>query len=174
MGVRPIRYMQVGMLGSFLGNFNGTPTTSAPFTCTSGCTGTYTATLSTHGNLFAIDGRAVLPLFGDRLQISGGGGIAWLETIQSADTGGVNVLATCPPLCNGSTRAHGPLELVEIKYFPGNGHVGLGFHVRAIQVNSSGLNFTSAGSGGNYRDNFLQIGGQISFQFAMHRSDKSK
>lgn len=31
-GIRPIRYFQAGLFGSFLGNFNGTPTSSATFT----------------------------------------------------------------------------------------------------------------------------------------------
>lgn len=52
-----------------------------------------------------------------------------------------------------------------MKYFPGNGHVGLGFHVRNIQTNSSGLNFDAANFGGTYKDQFLVIGGQVSMQF---------
>jgi len=173
MGIRPIRYLQTGFTAEFFGNFNGTPTTTAPFTCTSGCTGTYNETLSARGNLMAIDGRGVLPLLGNRLQISGGGGIAWLEASTTINTGGVDVQQVCPPVCTGSQRGHGPTEIVDIKYFPGNGHLGLGFHVRAMQIKSpSGLNFSI--NGGGYNDHFLSIGGQISFQFGMHGNKKSK
>jgi hypothetical protein len=174
MGVRPIRYLQGGLLAEFLGNFNGTPSTTAPFICTSGCTGTYSETLSARGNLLAVDGRAVLPVLRNRLQISGGGGLAWLEATGTANAGGVNVTQVCPPVCLGDLRGHGPTEIVEVKYFPGNGHVGFGFHVRAIQVKSSGLNFAAANSGGTYHDDFLLIGGQVSFQFGMHRDKKKK
>jgi hypothetical protein len=99
LGFRPIRYLQTGLWGSFLGNFNGTPDGTASFTCTSGCTGTYSATVKSHGHLLAIDGRAVLPLFRERLQISAGGGMAWLGISQSADTGSISVPNTCPPIC---------------------------------------------------------------------------
>ncbi len=167
LGVRPIRYLQTGLSGSFLGNFNGNPASTAPFICTSGCTGTYTAAIKTHGRLLAIDGRAVLPLLRERLQISAGGGMAWLGISESADTGNISVPQTCPPVC-GDANGHGPTEVVEIKYFPGGGHVGFGFHVRSMQIKSSGLNFNSAGLGGTYNDNFLLIGGQVSVRFGMH------
>lgn len=168
LGFRPVRYLQAGLSGGFLGNFNGNPDSTAPFICTSGCTGTYTATIKTHGRLLAMDGRAVLPLFRERLQISAGGGMAWLGISESADTGNVSVPQTCPPVC-GDANGHGPTEVVEIKYFPGGGPVGFGFHVRAMQIKSSGLNFDSASLGGTYNDNFLLIGGQVSVRFGMPR-----
>jgi hypothetical protein len=167
LGFRPLRYLQTGLWGSFLGNFNGTPDSSATYTCTSGCSGTYTAAIKSHGNLLAIDSRVVLPLFRERLQISAGGGLAWLGISQSANTGNVNVPATCPPIC-GDARGHGPTEVIEIKYFPGGGRVGFGFHVRGMQVHSPGLNFDAAAAGGTYHDSFLLIGGQVSVRFGMH------
>jgi hypothetical protein len=166
-GFRPVRYLQAGYAVSFLGNFNGTPTSTAPIKCTSGCTGTYTATIGARGTMLSIDVRPVLPLFREQLQISAGGGFTWINAIQHADTGGISVPNSCPPLCAGNTSGHGPSEIVEAKYFPGNGHVGIGFHVRNIQVTSSGLNFATANSEGIYRDHFLAIGGEITVQLMM-------
>ena len=120
----------------------------------------------------AIDGRGILPLLGNKLQISGGGGIAWLEAITTVNSGAVNVSQVCPPACIGSQRGHGPTEIVEVKYFPRNGHLGFGFHVRAMQIKSSGLNFSSPEN--SYNDQFLSVGGQISFQFGMHENKSGK
>ena len=160
LGVRPIRYLQAGMSLSILGNFSGAATQSAPFQCTSGCSGTETRNIVPRSLLFTSDARFVLPLFRDRLLVSAGGGIAWLQVSEAPQAVGNEQLQGCYT-CQGR-RGHGPTEVVELSYLP-NQHVGFGLHVRNVQTGSGAF---SSGANGDLR--FLSIGGGVSLRFGTH------
>jgi len=164
-GVRPIRYLAADYGIQFLGNFNNSGTSTAPYQCISGCSGTVTETIKTVSILFTTDARAVLPLFRERLLLSAGGGMAWLNVHQAAQTGNAQVQGGCI-YCQPPTGGHGPTEIAEIMYLP-NRHFGIGFHVRNVQVKSPGLDFSSVNSlpGITYKDRFWVIGGQVSMRF---------
>jgi hypothetical protein len=165
MGVRPIRYLQIDFFDlNILGGFNGFGNRTSTFQCTSGCTGTTTLSIGTTNVLVTTGGRFVLPLFKERLLLSGGAGFAVLSSDEHPKTTG-NTQATC--LSCQSATGHGPTEIAEIMYFPGK-HLGIGFHVRNVQIGSSGLTpdgiFSNSFFGTKYTDQFRVIGGVISFR----------
>ncbi len=169
MGVRPIRYLQVGTTVGILGDFNGYKSITAPYQCVSGCTGTLNATINTTTALVTLDARGVLPLFHEHLLLSAGGGIGWIAIRSHAETGSAQVQGGCP-YCPAPQGGHGPTEIGEITYLPDK-HFGIGLQVRHVGISSSGLS-SAAGpllSGGvTYKDRFLLIGGVISFRFGGH------
>jgi hypothetical protein len=167
LGVRPIRHLEGGMTLSVRGDFSEAATQTATFQCVSGCTGTETRNIVPHSILFTTDGRLVLPLFRERLLVTAGGGIAWLQVSEAPQAVGNEQLQGCDT-CQGH-RGHGPTEVVELLYMPFK-HIGIGFHVRNVQVSSNGLTPDSGprpGGSITYKDRFLSIGGAVSFRFGM-------
>jgi hypothetical protein len=165
MGIRPIRYLQIDVVNlNILGGFNGLGNRTSTFQCTSGCTGTTALSIGTTNVLVTTGGRLVLPLFKERLLLSAGGGFADLTSFEHPNTTG-NTQATC--ISCQSVKGHGPTEIAEIMYFPGK-HMGIGFHVRNVQISSSGLTpdgiFSNSFFGTHYTDRFWLIGGVISFR----------
>jgi len=171
MGFRPIRYLQIDPLHLvILSNFNGFGNRTSTFVCVSNCTGTNQTTtfsIGTSHGLVTIGARFVLPLMKERLLLSAGAGFAYLRAFEQAST---TAQASCYSCL--STSGHGPTEIGEIMFFPSR-HVGIGFHVRNVQISSSGLTadgiFSNSFFGTKYTDQFFLIGGSISFRGAERR-----
>lgn len=166
MGVRPIRYLEAGLTGGILGDFNGYKSITAPYQCVSGCTGTLSETINTTTALVALEARGVLPLFHEHLLLSGGGGVGWVEVRSHAQTGSAGVIGGCA-YCPSPQGGHGPSEVGEVTYLP-NKHFGLGLEFRHVGISSSGLSSTAGpllGPPVTYKDHFLLIGGVISVRF---------
>jgi len=164
LGIRPIRYLQGSFGFSFLGNFAGFGSTAEQYQCVSGCTGAFNRTIATHPVLMTIDARGVLPLFHERVAISGGAGLGWLQISQSPEKVGNEELQGCD-VCQ-TRRTHGPTEVVEITYLP-SPFLGVGFHFRELQVSSFGLTpiTGSPAAGVRYKDHFASFGGSLTFRF---------
>jgi len=165
MGVRPFRYLQIDAVEvDALGNFNGFGNRGSSFQCVTGCTGIMTQTIGSVTGLVTTGARLVLPLFREHLLISAGGGFGWLRTNEHVQTQ-ANETAECVS-CRG-VGGHGPTEIAEIMYFPDR-RLGVGFHVRNVQINSSGLNANDPNiypPGTKFRDRFFLIGGEVSIRF---------
>ena len=171
LGVRPFRYIQAGLQMGFPGDFAGWGRQSGTYQCVSGCTGVVTRTITSHYLLLMSDARLVLPLFRERLLISGGGGVGWLQMNQYINTGGnEQVQGGCGGDCQ-SRSGHGPTEVAEIAYFP-KSYLGFSFKFRNLQISSPGLApEAGVGAGGRsvaYRDRFTSIGGGITFRLGTH------
>lgn len=165
LGVRPIRYLEAGVRADILGNFGSYPSGSQPFQCVSGCTGTGNAGISTVSGLVSVDGKGVLPLFGERLLISAGGGVAWLAVHQEAQSGGTPVQGCY--YCAEPQRAHGLTEVADILYFPDR-HFGIGLQFRNVQISTpTGLSYAAGPLYGpiTYKDRFFLISGEISLRW---------
>ena len=168
--IRPKRHLAFGFGGEVLSNFNNSTYTTAPYQCVSGCNGTVNENISTLHLLFTIDGRGVLPLFGERLVISAGGGIGLIDLHQRPLTGGASVQGGCTS-CQPDMTGEGPTEILEVKYLPGgaDGLIGLGLEVRGMQIRSKGLNYTNWNIGGNrYTDQLMVIGLGMTLNFGKH------
>lgn len=166
MGVRPIRYLQIDGLGvDILGNYNGFNSRTSTFQCVKGCSSPTITTESISGTsaLATTGGRFVFPLFQERLLLSAGVGFGWLWTNEKVQTTAQTMCESCRHV-----GGHGATEVAEIMYLP-KPHVGIGIHVRNVQINSSGLTLDANDSnivfGTKYKDRFLLIGGEISIRF---------
>jgi hypothetical protein len=168
MGVRPIRYLQIDAFSlSVLGDYGKWGQRTSNFTCVSGCSSpTVTVqTIGTLSTLLTTGARGVLPLLDERLLISAGGGFAWLSTDEHAQPTGSEQLEceTCR-----SVSGHGPTGVAEVMYMF-NQHIGVGVHVRYVNIRSTGI--TPAGNVGNlfygttYKDSFFLTGVEVSIRF---------
>jgi len=171
VGFRPLRYLQIDPLGvEVLGDFAGLGSQTATFTCTSGCTGTYTRNINSNEAMFTTGARVVLPLFGERLLVSGGGGFALLQVNSTAQAMANEQLACTT--CVNYGRHGGPTEIAEVMYLFTR-HIGVGVHARGVQTKSQGLtpdsNISNALFGTTYKERFLLIGGEISIRWGTHR-----
>jgi len=170
-GVRPIRYVATDFSAQILTNFDNSTSTTAPYQCVSGCNGIVTETIGTLHLLYTADVRGVLPLLHERLLISAGAGIAFVDVHQRPLTGGAQVQGGCVS-CQPDLTGQGPLEVVEISYLPKrfSGHVGIGLQIRDMQIKSKGLDSASYNSlpGIRYGDQFLMVGAEMTFRFGAH------
>jgi hypothetical protein len=109
--------------------------------------------------------RLVLPLFRERLLLSAGDGYSWLRSSEHVVTGSSNVKSECTS-CR-SIGGSGPTEIVEIMWMLER-RAGIGFHVRNVQIKSSGLAPAASvyyPSGMKFKDRFFLIGGEVSIRF---------
>ena len=171
MGVRAMRHLQIDPFNlSILGDFGKWGQHTASFTCVSGCTTQVvtTRTISSVSLLVTTGARVVWPVFHERLLLSAGGGFAALSSFQRAQAGG-NEQVQCTT-CQ-SVSGHGPTGVAEVLYMFQK-HIGVGLHVRYVNIGSSGLTLASEISGGlvgtKYRDGFFLTGAEISLRFGTH------
>ncbi len=172
IGVRPIRHLQIDAFdANILGNFNGFGNKQQTFQCVSGCTGSTILTVGSVHALFTTGARAVLPLWQERILISGGAGWGWLRTFERAEPTSTNQkLIGCSggPVSCLSASGNGPTEIVAVMYMP-SPHIGIGVHYRNVQIRSSGLDanglYSNANFGTTFKDRFSLIGAEISVRF---------
>jgi len=155
---RALRNLEGGVDFDLLGNFGGFGTQAA-------ASGAVTQKTNVLGTMITTSARAVLPLFDERLLISGGAGLALL--FADINPSGNEQFSGCYS-CR-SRRGHGPIEMAEVIYFPDQGrHFGIGFRVAPVQITTTG-GFSAATAGANpnqiFKDHFLLIGGGVSLRF---------
>jgi hypothetical protein len=178
-GIRPKRYFQGGFTLNILGDVGRWGTGTDQYQCVSGCTGTYTRKITTRSLLVTTDARFVLPLLHDRLLVSAGGGLGWLDITQKPQSVGNEQFQGCS-VCQ-SRQGHGPTEVIEVVYLPDK-LFGFGVHYRSVQITSPGFSsvagFMAADPFGllvstpqsvTYKDRFSVIGGSITFRLPPHR-----
>lgn len=108
-------------------------------------------------------GRAIAPLFGGRLLISGGGGGAWLKYHERVNQPGTDFHVDCP-VC-AARSGWGYYALANASYFLDSGkHFRVGAATRAVRGHTDGdpLGFVP---GYRTKDRWLTIGAEMGFSF---------
>ena len=164
-GFRPLRFIQVDAFGlSVLGTGMASNGRSVSVTYSDGPT--LRRQIDDNSVLFTTGARLVLPVWRERLLFSAGGGWAGLFVNEYLDSGGAGSGSYNECYSCRSRRGWGPTAIAEVLVFPhADRQVGIGFHVRTVQIYSNGLSFRKAPSPG-VNDRFVVIGGTMSFRFA--------
>jgi hypothetical protein len=156
-GYRPFRYLQVDGGGDFGGGVAGVERTITVVPV-NGSGSSSTRTVRDHLVVAPFGARFILPLMGDRLLFSVGGGGAAIADKESA---GGNVTCTS---CRSRT-GFGSYGLAQAMWYGGTGkHLGVGFTARYLQARLSPgwlQNYPASGT----RDRYLQLGGTVAFRF---------
>jgi hypothetical protein len=162
VGFRPIRYLQIdGASVEFIAAGSASNDRVVYGTYSNG--GSAYRLVQGHPSMLNIGVRFVLPLAHDRVLLSAGPALTGLM-VNEAIVPQPNVVDTCSS-CQ-SRRGWGPSGIAEIMFFPEDSRrIGLGVHVRYVQIDSNVSLRTGLSGPAPASDRFILIGGTVSFRF---------